>query len=265
MSEIAYITRANYGAGPVTVGHAVPLAQIIGLVVHHTVIVLPDYDHDGMIAGDVDDCIRYMQVLQHARPDLGDDCPYSYVVFEDDDPNNCIVAEGRGQGRTGAHTIGYNSTRYGVAFAGDFTLRPPTPGMWAGVAWVGRTQLVDPVHAIPTLEHRDVYNTACPGAATESPALAQPPFTESDNDMALDPNDPIVKDIRDQIAYVKGKVDNLPTTNDVKTMIGDPHHTPIGVTPVADQTKEILDALAAGGGSGAPTHFVITGEAIAGP
>lgn len=175
---IQYLTRASYGAGPVTVGHAVPISQFVGLVVHHTVIVLPDYDHDSLIAGDLDDCIRYMQQLQHARPDLGDDCPYSYVVFEGAEAWDCVVAEGRGLGRTGAHTIGYNSSRYGCAFAGDFTTWSPTPGMWEGVRFVGR-MLDQPADANPTLEHRDVYATQCPGISTPSPAPAQPPFTAS--------------------------------------------------------------------------------------
>lgn len=174
---VTELSRAQWGAGPLGAGHVVPLAQFVGLVVHHTVIVMPDYDHDGMLAGDLEDAIVYMRVLQHARPDLGADVPYSFVVFEGAGENDCIVAEGRGVGVTGAHTIGYNSTRYGVAFAGDFTAHAPTPGMWAGVAHVGR-RLADPSGAERTLEHRDVYATECPGNATPSPALAQPPFTD---------------------------------------------------------------------------------------
>lgn len=176
MNEVTYISRADWNAGPLHTGHVVPLTQFVGLVVHHTVIVLPDYDHDGMIKGDIDDMIRYMQQLQRARPDLGPDVPYSFVGFEGEHEDDVIVAEGRGFGVTGAHTIGYNSSRYGYAFAGDFTNHAPTAGMWNGVRWIGN-QLTSPTDAQPTLEHRDVYATQCPGNATETPAPAQPPFT----------------------------------------------------------------------------------------
>jgi hypothetical protein len=176
-----YLTRAQWGAGPLGAGHVVPLERIVGLVVHHTVIVMADYDHDGMIAGDLEDAIVYMRALQRARPDLGAEVPYSFVVLEGAAELDCIVAEGRGLGITGAHTIGYNSTRYGVAYAGDFTARAPTAGMLAGVRWVGR-QLERPDIARPTFGHRDVHATACPGDAAypQLPQL-QPPFHDPDH------------------------------------------------------------------------------------
>lgn len=175
MSKVTYLTRADWGAGPLGSGHVVPHNQFVGLVVHHTVIVLPDYDHDLLVAGDLDDCVEYMRRLQHARPDLGDEVPYSFVGFEGATDGEVIVAEGRGFGVTGAHTIGYNSTRYGYALAGDYTNHAPTSGQWEGARLIGR-QLDDPINAQPTLEHRDVYATQCPGASTPAPALAQPPF-----------------------------------------------------------------------------------------
>lgn len=184
-----FLDRAGWGGGPVASGHLVPEAQFVGLVEHHTVIVLPDYDHDGMTAGDLDDAIRYMQALKVARPDLGPDVPYSFVVFEGATPNDCIVGEGRGRGITGAHTIGYNSTRYGCAWAGDYTSKSPTPGMYEGLRWIGRTMLVDPGQAVPTLQHRDVYQTACPGASSVAPSPAQPPFTAAqEEDMRPSPS-----------------------------------------------------------------------------
>lgn len=158
-------------------GHVVPRAQFVGLVAHHTVIVMPDWDHDGIIDGDLDDIRRYMQHLQIARPDLGLDVPYSFVVFRGVDEYDHIVCEGRGFDRTGAHTAGFNSSRYGVALAGDFTSVAPTIGMLAGVRWIG-AQLDDPVGARPTLGHCDTKATACPGAMAY-PLLdrVQPPFT----------------------------------------------------------------------------------------
>lgn len=179
MGAYRWISRAEWGANPlnVQVGHATPHEQYDGLVVHHTVIVMPDYDHDGLVGGDIDDICSYMRQLQRARPDLGLEVPYSFVIFEGSTPDEVIVAEGRGFGRTGAHTIGYNSTRYGCALAGDYTAREPTPGQIAGIRWVG-AQLADPSGAVSTLGHRDVYATACPGVDAY-PHLdeMQPPFT----------------------------------------------------------------------------------------
>lgn len=189
MSGYRLVSRQEWGADPLQVacGYTVPDAQIVGLVVHHTVIVMPDYDHDGMVAGDVDDVCAYMRALQRARPDLCDDVPYSFVHFEGATDDEVIVAEGRGFGRTGAHTVGYNSTRYGCALAGDYTSKPPTAGQLAGIRWIGST-LVDPIGAQPTLGHRDTASTACPGAMAY-PLLdrVQPPFTTEEpeeDDMA---------------------------------------------------------------------------------
>lgn len=179
---ITRLTRDDWSAGPLGSGHVVPTSQFVGLVVHHTVIVMPDYDHDGLTAGDLDDARAYMQQLQRARPDLGPEVPYSFVVFAGATDLDAIVADGRGLGVTGAHTIGYNSTRYGIAYAGDMTSVAPTAGMLAGVRYCGRL-LDNPAGAQPTLGHRDVYATACPGDAAypHLPEL-QPPFTDPEND-----------------------------------------------------------------------------------
>jgi hypothetical protein len=186
-----YLDRAAWGADLALgrLGSIVPRSQFTALAVHHTVIVMQDYDRDGYTHGDVDDIRRYMRALQTARPDLAPlvngkrlppDVPYSFVVFRGADEYGYVVCEGRGFDRTGAHTQGgYNRTAYGVALAGDFTHVAPTIGMLAGVRWVG-AQLEDPVGARPTVGHRDVHATACPGDLAY-PLLdrLQPPFTAS--------------------------------------------------------------------------------------
>lgn len=178
MTTGLYLDRSAWGARSdlPRQGHVVPRSQFVGLVVHHTVIVLADYDRDGYVHGDVDDIKRYMRSLQTARPDLGLDVPYSFVVFQGSSEFDYVVCEGRGFDRTGAHTAGFNSTRWGLAFGGDFTSVAPTIGMLAGVRWVG-AQLEDPIGAQQTLGHRDTKATACPGDAAY-PLLVrlQPPF-----------------------------------------------------------------------------------------
>lgn len=162
--SVRWLDRDEWGAGPLIAGYQVPHAQFVGLVSHHTVIA-----YNG-------DPIAYMQTVQHSRPDLGDEVPYSFVIMPGPTDQDAIVGEGRGWGRTGAHTAGYNSTRYGIAWAGDYTNVEPTPGMLSAFRWLG-SQLADPYGAQPTLGHRDVKATACPGdcAYPHLPEL-QPPF-----------------------------------------------------------------------------------------
>lgn len=153
--------RADGGATP-QAGYPAPHAQFVGLAIHHTVMVLPDYDRDGHLRGDLDDVRLYMRTLQYARPDLGPDVPYSFVVFPGARDEDGIVAVGRGFGRTGAHTIDYNSTRYGVAYAGNASIDRVTPGVLEAVRWVG-ARLASPGTAAATFGHRDVKSTECPG------------------------------------------------------------------------------------------------------
>ena len=178
MPNIVYLTREQWGGGPVRAGRSAPHSQFVGLVAHHTVFILPDYDRDGFTHGDLDDIRRYMRQLQQARPDLGPDVPYSFVVFEGAQPGDAVVAEGRGFSRTGAHTEGFNSTRYGVALAGNSSTRPVTEGVLAGYRWLGQ-RLHNPAGAQPTIGHRDTKSTECPGHSLYA-ALPQiqPPFTD---------------------------------------------------------------------------------------
>jgi hypothetical protein len=169
-------------------GWVVPREQFVGLVVHHTVMILGDTDADGYANGDLDDIRAYMQHLQGTvRPDLGADIPYSWVIFEGATDNDAIICEGRGFERTGAHTAGYNSTRWGCALAGDYTYRRPSPGQMAAIRYLG-SLLADPAGAVPTLGHRDTVPTQCPGNMTY-PLLVQvqPPFFAiQEDDMTLD-------------------------------------------------------------------------------
>lgn len=180
---ITYLTRADWGGGPLRRGHVVDEAQFTALRVHHTVIVMPDYDRDGFLHGDLDDIKRYMRALQVARPDLGSEVPYSFVPFPGATEDDCIIAAGRGPGVTGAHTQGQNSWTYGVSCPGNYEHETPTRGQVAGVRWIGAKFLKRPLAASVTLGHYQVPGeaTACPGRNTK-PLLSQmqPPFTAAD-------------------------------------------------------------------------------------
>lgn len=56
---------------------------------------------------------------------------YSFLIFPDG-----TVAEGRGWGRSGAHTEGRNSTACGVCFIGHGDLQPATEAQWAATRWL---------------------------------------------------------------------------------------------------------------------------------
>ena len=188
-----YIERHQWGADPlqVSAGHPAPEAQFVGLVLHHT--VMP------MLRGETVE--TYMRRLQRVRPDLGLEVPYSVGVFPGSTTEHCVVAVGRGKGRTGAHTAGLNSTRYGVFVPGDTDRDGFTPGQIAGIRWIGATWLRDPIEAAPTIGHQqappyfsngsNLNATGCPGGTgmAAMPAL-QPPFvlppepSEEDDNMA---------------------------------------------------------------------------------
>jgi len=164
-------------------GWVVPAEQFRGLVVHHTVSY---WDETAWDPNSMSDEAAHMRTLQLVRPDLGADVPYSWVIFEQPVPHIAVVAEGRGYCRTGAHTAGFNSSRYGVALAGNYSDRPVTPGMIDAINWVGAQYCA---HASePTVPHSDSYATACPGNMMRNlMPTVQPPFTfhqpSEDDDM----------------------------------------------------------------------------------
>ena len=185
---VRYLDRDEWGGGPVRKGVLLPRDNFVGLVVHHTVMVQRDYDHDAATLGDIDDIKHYMRMLQTARPDLGLEVPYSFCVFKGATPDDCVVAEGRGLGVTGAHTTGYNSTRYGVAYAGNAEVDSITDGVLEGYRWVGQRLTVD--QPVATIGHRDTKSTACPGENLYARLdEIQPPFTTEEDDMPLNADD----------------------------------------------------------------------------
>ncbi len=87
------------------------------MYVHHTVIVDADAtDNEWQTLEDVKSSMRR---LQRMRPDLGLDVPYNMVAFCMSD-GELVLCEGRGIGRTGAHTRNHNRSALGIAFQGDF-------------------------------------------------------------------------------------------------------------------------------------------------
>ena len=119
--EVTWLSRNDWGAGPIRAGGPVPAARFSGIVSHHT--VMP------MRTGETAD--EYMRRLQVARPDLGSEVPYSWVILPRNVSVDAVIAEGRGLGWSGAHTSGLNSTRYGIAWALNTEDQAVTSGMAA--------------------------------------------------------------------------------------------------------------------------------------
>jgi hypothetical protein len=98
-------------------GHSIGPRHRSEVIVHHTVIV--DSDATANEWETLDEIKSSMRRLQKIRPDLGLDVPYNFVAFCMSD-GGLVLCEGRGAGRTGAHTRNHNRSALGIAFHGDF-------------------------------------------------------------------------------------------------------------------------------------------------
>ena len=163
---VTYLTRADWGANPlvITRGHVAVPTQWKRTVFHHTVII--DNDATPNLWTNLAEVKAKMRQLQHIRPDLGSEVPYSFVLFLMED-GTLVVCEGRGTRRTGAHTIGHNSTWLGVAFEGDFENFTQDIRRWIPrvnhFAWWIRKQGCRNLRS-PFMVHQDTSQTACPGS-----------------------------------------------------------------------------------------------------
>lgn len=197
---VHYLSRADWdSSGLPRLGYIVNPRQFLGLAVHHTVTYFDPDDYDP--AGEIEAVKAHMRRLQNERPDLGRDVPYSWVVFQHQNDGDCYLAEGRGPGRTGAHTYGYNSSRYGVAVVGNYQNAFPTQGIIDGINYVGFNYC--PWADATTLGHRDFPQnaTACPGNNLENRLdELQPPFTPN---VPIEPEpNPITKDDDDMMRWL---------------------------------------------------------------
>lgn len=127
-----------------------------------------DSDTTKNIWENVPEIVTKQQQVQVIRPDLGMDVPYSDCLYFM--PNGkIIVCEGRGFVRSGAHTIGYNVTGYGLCFMGNFqdfgpaNLSPWIPQISDYLGYLKYT--IGMINLGPKEPHRALNSryTACPG------------------------------------------------------------------------------------------------------
>ncbi|MCW3835993.1 N-acetylmuramoyl-L-alanine amidase [Sphingomonas canadensis] len=166
-------------------GHAVSREAWTSVFIHHT--VMPDRDATPNLWEGEAEIFAMMRSLQRARPDLGLDVPYSFVAFLMAG-GGLAICEGRGEDRSGAHSVGYNGSGIGIAFAGDFEngavaqaeIAARMPMLSAFLGWL-RTDASHPDYRrfVPmrrlgsrrpppetgraVFAHCDIKATACPG------------------------------------------------------------------------------------------------------
>ncbi|MCW3837793.1 N-acetylmuramoyl-L-alanine amidase [Sphingomonas canadensis] len=182
------VTRAQWGADArlPRLGHSVARSARTHVFIHHTVMI--DRDPTPNIWERDAEIFAMMRSLQRARPDLGLDVPYSFVAFLTAG-EGLTIAEGRGEDRSGAHSVGHNSAAIGIAFAGDFhgadidaaEIAARMPLLSAFLGWLrssashpaygsfapmARLGSVRPPAATgrAVWAHCDIKATACPGA-----------------------------------------------------------------------------------------------------
>ena len=102
-------------------GHHIGPQRRTEVVVHHTVIADADNSRNEWVT--LDAVKLWMRRLQVIRPELGFDVPYNVVAFCMSD-GDLVLCEGRGLGRTGAHTPDHNRSALGIAFHGNFEDEP---------------------------------------------------------------------------------------------------------------------------------------------
>lgn len=166
---MAVIRRADWGAGPHRAG-TIPL-PVPRLFLHHS--VTPFWV--GAQAA------RNLQAIARARGFL--DISYSWLA---DRQGNEI--EGRGWGRSGAHTRGFNTTSHALCGVGNMEANVMPDGMVRShVRLVRRHGAVGPRRI--THVHSDVAATACPGrhsrsrvAGINAAAITSTPIPEPEDD-----------------------------------------------------------------------------------
>ena len=163
--KLVYLDRGDWGANTSLprLGHIVPNDKRTEMIHHHDVIV--DDDLTKNIWEDIGEVKRGMRRLQTIRPKLGLDVPYNFEFFAMAD-GSAILCEGRGYVRTGAHTIGHNTSGIAICWHGN-TMLPIDMSKWTthlshAWGWLKYDKGLSRLGTVVT-GHRDYYATACPG------------------------------------------------------------------------------------------------------
>lgn len=121
---LTFVDRSGWGANPAHPrrGDMVARDRRNHVIIHHTVTVDQSGGSPNLWENETE-VFAMMRSLQTIRPALGLDVPYNFVVFLMSGAAKIMVCEGRGEDRSGAHTVGHNTRGIGISFAGDFENR----------------------------------------------------------------------------------------------------------------------------------------------
>lgn len=173
------LSREDWGADPAHPrrGHPLGPANRTEVFIHHSVVVDDDVTPNQWET--LNEVKAQMRRLQTIRPDLGLDVPYNFVAFCMAN-GDLVLGEGRGLGRTGAHTKGHNRSALGIAFQGNFEREPLPDHFDAQLAalgdWLRHLREDESFTELGTVQpddpdrperqvfgHREIKNTDCPG------------------------------------------------------------------------------------------------------
>ncbi|KAH6925867.1 hypothetical protein HPB50_011486 [Hyalomma asiaticum] len=150
---VSFVSRRDWGARRPRVQVAMRNPRAQHVFIHHTT---------GPQCKDKRSCSRLIRSHQnhHMNANRWPDIGYNFLVGGDG-----RIYEGRGFGREGAHTRGYNQIGIAISFVGDFSRAKPSPKMLkaarnliaCGVK-MGKIQKGYSLHG-----HRDANCTSCPG------------------------------------------------------------------------------------------------------
>jgi hypothetical protein len=176
---VVILSRDDWGADPALPrrGHPIGPKHRTEVFLHHSVVV--DADATPNEWESLDEVKAQMRRMQTIRPDLGLDVPYNFVAFAMAD-GDLVLGEGRGLGRTGAHTRGHNRSALGIGFQGNFEHEPLPTHFEAQLAelggWLRRLREEEGFSELATVQptdperpqrqvfgHREVKSTDCPG------------------------------------------------------------------------------------------------------
>jgi len=152
------ITRAQWGAGPKRGSDVSPKLPWAEVVIHTEAGSQRSPASEGTEKG----WIRAIEAF-HVGPSRGwDGIAYSFLIA----PSGRIF-EGRGWGRSGAHTEGRNSIAAGICFLGHGDKWPATDAQWESARWLIREGIrLNKLKPAPLITTHAIYSgkgKSCPG------------------------------------------------------------------------------------------------------
>lgn len=144
-----FISRAQWGARPSRGSTGRISRPVDRMFIHHTVTP---------VTGDDAKDVRTVQSVAFGRG--FSDISYTFLV-----PPSGDVYEGRGWGKVGAHTAGFNSSSYAISFIGNYENMDLNDKQVQAAQWIiaegKRLGFLN--KSVKVFGHRDVKATACPG------------------------------------------------------------------------------------------------------